>query len=244
MKKLIALILAALALNAGSLAEGATTMTIPQTGMTVPVPAACTATSDHPGSLVRVDYKSEDYLRGDAPVDKTAWVYLPYGYDENDTETRYDILYLMHGWGGAAGEYFYMGDGMIKNMLDHMIENGEIRPIIAVSATFYNESSGVSSSIGPGEIMPTASIRALRSSACTRLIMSCSWASICRAHSAARRPFSLRRTRFFVRSNSLTPMISSSFCMDRVSVGWVRCSFSDAADSVPHSWTAVSCSNR
>lgn len=47
----------------------------------------------------------------------------------------------MHGWGGAAGEYFYMGDGMIKNMLDHMIENGEIRPIIAVSATFYNENS-------------------------------------------------------------------------------------------------------
>ena len=38
MKKLIALILAALALNAGSLAEGATTMTIPQTGMTVTDP--------------------------------------------------------------------------------------------------------------------------------------------------------------------------------------------------------------
>ena len=116
-------------------------MKIPQTGMTKPVPAAYTAPSEHPGTVVQVGYDSQDYLRGDAPVSKTAWVYLPYGYDENDTETRYDILYLMHGWGGAAGEYFYMGDGMIKNMLDHMIENGEIRPVIAVSATFYNETS-------------------------------------------------------------------------------------------------------
>ena len=136
MKKLISMILAALALTAGALAEGAA-----QTGMTKPVPAAYTTPSERPGTVVQVEYDSEDYLRGDAPVSKTAWVYLPYGYDENDTETRYDILYLMHGWGGAAGEYFYMGDGMIKNMLDHMIENGEIRPIIAVSATFYNENS-------------------------------------------------------------------------------------------------------
>lgn len=136
MMKLITMILAALALTAGALAEGAA-----QTGMTKPVPAAYTTPSERPGTVVQVEYDSEDYLRGDAPVSKTAWVYLPYGYDENDTETRYDILYLMHGWGGAAGEYFYMGNGMIKNMLDHMIENGEIRPIIAVSATFYNENS-------------------------------------------------------------------------------------------------------
>ena len=142
MKKLITMILAALALTVGSLAEGAeTTMKIPQTGMTKPVPTAYTAPSEHPGTVVQVEYDSQDYLRGDAPVTKTAWVYLPYGYDESDAETRYDILYLMHGWGGAAGEYFYMGDGMIKNMLDHMIENGEIRPVIAVSATFYNENS-------------------------------------------------------------------------------------------------------
>lgn len=32
----------------------------------------------------------------------TAYVYLPYGYDEKDGDTRYDILYLMHGWGMTA----------------------------------------------------------------------------------------------------------------------------------------------
>jgi endo-1,4-beta-xylanase len=34
-----------------------------------------------------------------------------------------------------------MGNGSIKNMLDHLIENGEIPPVIAVSATFYNKNS-------------------------------------------------------------------------------------------------------
>ena len=114
---------------------------VPQTGWTTAVPAEYKAAAQHPGAVERLDYATKDYAGNGGDVQKTAYVYLPYGYDENDTETRYDILYLMHGWGGAAGEYFYMGDGMIKNMLDHMIENGEIRPIIAVSATFYNENS-------------------------------------------------------------------------------------------------------
>jgi endo-1,4-beta-xylanase len=45
----------------------------------------------------------------------------------------------MHGWGGHAREYFEYGT--IKNVLDHMIENGDIPPAIIVSATFYNENS-------------------------------------------------------------------------------------------------------
>lgn len=72
---------------------------------------------------------------------KKAYVYLPYGYDPDDAETRYDIIYLMHGWGGAAGEYFYMDNGAIRTMLDQMIERGDIKPVIAVSATFYTEGS-------------------------------------------------------------------------------------------------------
>ena len=63
----------------------------------------------------------------------------PYGYDENDTLTRYNILYLMHGWGGIAGEYFDFTS--TKNLFDNLIENGDIPPIIIVSATFYNENS-------------------------------------------------------------------------------------------------------
>ena len=121
--------------------------TMEQTGYTVAVPSSYKTSSDHPGTVTRLDYDSKDYVRNGAAITKTAYVYTPYGYDENDEETRYNIVYLMHGWGGHAGEYFEYSS--TKNMFDHLIENGEIPPVIIVSATFYNENSdtGFSGSI-------------------------------------------------------------------------------------------------
>lgn len=110
-----------------------------QTGYTTAVPSSYKTESDYPGNVTRLDYASKDYVRDGAAITKTAYVYTPYGYDENDEETRYDILYLMHGWGGHAGEYFEYTS--TKNVFDHLIENGEIPPVIIVSATFYNENS-------------------------------------------------------------------------------------------------------
>ena len=80
--------------------------TMEQTGYTTAVPSSYKAASDHPGTVTRLDYDSKDYVRDGAAITKTAYVYTPYGYDENDEETRYNIVYLMHGWGGHAGEYF------------------------------------------------------------------------------------------------------------------------------------------
>lgn len=114
---------------------------IPQTGQTVSVPSDYMMPASHQGTVVDITYDSKDYAVDKSDIQKTAYIYLPYGYDETDMETRYDILYLMHGWGGSAGEYFTFGNGRIKNMLDWMIENGEIPPIIIVSATFYNDGS-------------------------------------------------------------------------------------------------------
>ena len=113
---------------------------ISQTGWTNSVSPEYTRVSDKPGTVVRLDYASKDYVRDGSPITKTAYVYTPYGYDENDTETRYDILYLMHGWGGHADEQFEFESQ--KNMFDNMIEKGDISPMIIVSATFYNENSG------------------------------------------------------------------------------------------------------
>ena len=117
--------------------QGATA--IPQTGYTSAVPATYQAASAQPGTVTRLDYESRDYVRDSASITKTAYVYTPYGYDENDTETRYNILYLMHGWGGRAGEYFSYTE--TKNVFDNLIANGDIPPIIIVSATFYNANS-------------------------------------------------------------------------------------------------------
>ena len=123
---------------------------IAQTGQTIAVPAEYMTPTSEQGTVVELSYGSKDYVGDSSDTTKTAYVYLPYGYDETDEETRYDILYLMHGWGGSEGEYFTIGNGRIKNMLDRMIENGEIPPVIVVSPTFYNANSqrDFSSSIG------------------------------------------------------------------------------------------------
>jgi len=71
------------------------------------------------------------------PIIKKCSVYLPAGYDENDREKKYNVVYLLHGVGGSRYEWLY-GSGMIDdnfvicNILDNMIANGEIEPVIVV----------------------------------------------------------------------------------------------------------------
>lgn len=111
---------------------------IPQTGWTEAVPASYASASSYPGTVVPLTYDTKDYPRDAAPIRKTACVYLPFGYDEH-AEARYDIIYFVNGWGGHAGEYFDFQ--YIRNTFDRMIENGEIEPMIIVSACFYNDNS-------------------------------------------------------------------------------------------------------
>lgn len=86
------------------------------------VPEEYFAPSDHPGQVVEITYNSRDYTDAARPViQKTAYVYLPYGYDETDSDTRYDILYLMHGWTMTAGGFFDPTRSGIVPMLDHFI---------------------------------------------------------------------------------------------------------------------------
>lgn len=59
-------------------------------------------------------------------------VYLPYGYDSSK---KYNIFYLMHG-GGENENTIFSNDVKFNNMLDHMIENGDIEPMIVVTPTF------------------------------------------------------------------------------------------------------------
>ncbi len=114
------------------------------------VPEEYFAPSDHPGQVVEITYDSRDYTDTAEPaIPKTAYVYLPYGYDEADQETRYDVLYLMHGWTMTAGDFFNTAQSGIVSMLDHMVENGDIPPVIVVCATFdaQNQSQGFSRSV-------------------------------------------------------------------------------------------------
>ena len=110
-----------------------------QTGWTNAVPDEYLKPAAHPGTVERLDYATKDYAGNGGDIQKTAYVYLPYGYDASDTQTRYDIVYLMHGWGGSAGEYFNLASN--KDVFDNLIEHGDMKPAIFVSTTFYNEGS-------------------------------------------------------------------------------------------------------
>lgn len=114
------------------------------------VPEEYFSASGHAGQVIEITYASRDYTDDSQPViQKTAYVYLPYGYDEADLDRRYDILYLMHGWTMTAGDFFNESGSGIVSMLDHMIENGDIPPLIVVCATFdvQNQSQSFSRSV-------------------------------------------------------------------------------------------------
>lgn len=111
-----------------------------QTGFTKAVPAAYQAGSSRRGTVEEVRYESRDYARNaETVLQKRAFVYLPFGYDADDTETRYNIVYLMHGWGGHAGDFFNFPS--TRKILDNLIEKGDIEPTIFVSPTFMNKYS-------------------------------------------------------------------------------------------------------
>ncbi len=68
---------------------------------------------------------------------KSLNVYTPYGYDPNK---QYNIFYLMHG-GGENENTIFSDDVKLGNILDHMIMNGELEPLIVVTPTFNGQGS-------------------------------------------------------------------------------------------------------
>ena len=93
--------------------------------------------ADQQGTLEYFDYTTKNYDQDEADENKYAVVYTPYNYDP---ENQYDIVYLMHGVYGYAEIYLgYPGaETSIKNVIDHMIEDGTIRPMIIVCMSYYD----------------------------------------------------------------------------------------------------------
>eukprot|EP00833_Pecoramyces_ruminatium_P014383 jgi/Orpsp1_1/1188415/evm.model.d7180000064644.1 len=81
--------------------------------------------SQKAGKIVKENYQS---INGG----NTLNVYLPYGYDKNK---KYNVFYLMHG-GGENENTIFSNDVKLHNILDHMIEKGELEPLIVVTPTF------------------------------------------------------------------------------------------------------------
>ena len=68
---------------------------------------------------------------------KSLNVYTPYNYDPSK---KYNIFYLMHG-GGENENTIFSNDVKLQNILDHMIMNGELEPLIVVTPTFNGTGS-------------------------------------------------------------------------------------------------------
>ena len=141
MKKLTILILSVFACVLSCASEETKMNTLLQNyTVTAAVPKAYFLPARQKGTVQLIEYVTRDYTQTSRPaITKKAYVYLPYGYSAADTKVRYNTLFYMHGWTGIAGELFTVGGSFIKNMLDAMIERGDIKPLIVVAATFDNE---------------------------------------------------------------------------------------------------------
>jgi hypothetical protein len=97
-------------------------------------------TSLQPGTLQELTYQTYEsfsYRQKSRTLEKRAIVYLPYGYQKDQP---YDVFYLMHGGGGDENATLGTPQrpSRFKNVIDHAVAAGDIRPLIIVCPTYNN----------------------------------------------------------------------------------------------------------
>ena len=122
------------------------------------IPEEYLESSSQSGQVVRIDYESNTYDEENRPMNKYAYVYLPYGYETEGEDTRYDIFYLMHGWTGDAELYLggENGDRPLKRIFDNLIANGDMEPMIIVTPTYYQDNEEKASTVEEEDSILTA----------------------------------------------------------------------------------------
>jgi len=139
MKKIVALLLAALLLMGTCLAE--------ETELVADgIPQELMRGVKGGGTVTKISYPSKDYTGDQADITKWAVVYLPPAYDEAN---RYDLLILCHGIGGTEDEWGFMKSFSVgKNVIDNLILNGEIEPLIIVMPNGRSTANYMDTSMG------------------------------------------------------------------------------------------------
>ena len=59
------------------------------------------------GKVEAVNYTAHNHAGNGEEFEKTALVYLPYGYDPDNAEKKYNVMYMMHGGGGYGRTLFW-----------------------------------------------------------------------------------------------------------------------------------------
>lgn len=92
------------------------------------------------GNVIGLKYNTTSYITNQQ-IEKIAYIYLPWEY-EYYPDRKYNILYLMHGMGDDATTYIYGNTKELRMILDHMIQDSIIDPLIVVTPTFYDPEGG------------------------------------------------------------------------------------------------------
>lgn len=94
----------------------------------VKIPDAYKEEAAQQGTVEKVTYNN-------GVEEKYFFIYLPYGYAESDA--RYDVLFTMHGGNGRPDVYLQDSHPTnLQTLIDNMIQNGDIEPMIVVSPTW------------------------------------------------------------------------------------------------------------
>jgi S-formylglutathione hydrolase FrmB len=75
------------------------------------------------GSVINTSFYSKSMLEN-----RNMLIYLPDGYDQQDTATRYPVIYWLHG----GGDDSYSEQEIFQSMLDGLTNSGSILPTIVV----------------------------------------------------------------------------------------------------------------
>ncbi len=102
--------------------------------------------AERKGTVEELSYSTSDYVNDNGAGTNNAYVYLPYGYTP---ELKYNILYLVHCHYGDSSTFLSVENGLMRNVLDHMIVQGDIDPMIVVTA-IYNYGSATANYIDAG----------------------------------------------------------------------------------------------
>lgn len=109
----------------------------------LPMPDEIRKPAAQQGKIETFNYMA--HARDGKLIKKHARVYLPYGYKAKDKKTKYDVLYLMHGGGDNSTSFLTPPQDWVRlcDVLDHLIAEGKMRPIIVVTPTFYDDDENI-----------------------------------------------------------------------------------------------------
>ncbi|MBP5230174.1 MAG: hypothetical protein ILO68_00435 [Clostridia bacterium] len=97
------------------------------------VPDVYEAECPRPGTVVPLSYVSCRFDDPSVEAVRTAYVYLPYGYGEEET---YEVLYLLHGTGSNPASWL-LEHPANKNAVDNLIDRGDVRPLLIVTPPLF-----------------------------------------------------------------------------------------------------------